>query len=95
MYHFCDAFHPHLWPCSGSLYLLKHLHEEDVFCLASSGLCKWQEKYLGSQKPMKEYGIPENAGREKEETDKGNEVASNINLVFLEAFLWGSDYFLG
>ena len=43
---------------------------------------------------MKEYGIPENAGREKEETDKGNEVASNINLVFLEAFLWGSDYFL-
>ena len=35
----------------------------------------------------------ENAGRE-EETDKGNEVASNINLVFLEAFLWGSDYVL-
>lgn len=69
-------------------------HEEDVFCLASSSLCKWQEKYLGSQKPVKEYGIPENAGREKEETDMGNEVASNINLVFLEAFLWGSDYFL-
>lgn len=61
-------------------------YEEDVFCLASSGLYKWQEKYLGSQKPTKEYGIPENAGREKEETDKGNEVASNINLVFLEEF---------
>lgn len=38
--------------------------------------------------------MPENAGREKEETDKGNEVASDINLIFLEAFLWGSDYVL-
>lgn len=43
-----------------------------------------REQYKG-------LGFQETVGRDKEGTYKGNEVASNINLVFPGAFLWGSD----
>lgn len=68
-------------------------HEKRVFCLESSGLLKWQEKRLDIQGTVKDLGCQESIEREEEEgAYKGKKASSNINLLFLGAFLWGSDY---
>lgn len=89
--HFYDALYPHLWESvimetGQANFMRKGFSAWRVQSCVSGRRNVWviREEYEDS-------GCQKNVGKE-EETCKGNKVASNINLVFLAAFLLHSDY---